>query len=226
MIVERDAFLARVRGATGGRTPAAPPVFLSPSARADRAATLSLMAQRWRREGAAWYHVVPADVGAAVSSALAGARVRRAVLSADPLLASLGVAQALEAVGIACVDLPRSPDAVHAVLPQVDAGVTVVAYGVAETGTLVEVARPTQPQSLSLVPRVHVAVLPTLDDLFAALGDAPVEHALTLISGPSGTADIALQHVTGVHGPEYVHVVLVDEAAPRTSPDGPPAVAQ
>jgi L-lactate dehydrogenase complex protein LldG len=56
------------------------------------------------------------------------------------------------------------------------------------------------------------AVLASLDDLFAAVSALPVEHTLSLISGPSGTADIDLQHVVGVHGPRDVHVIIVDGA--------------
>jgi len=52
----------------------------------------------------------------------------------------------------------------------------------------------------------------SLDDLFATLTALPVEHTLSLISGPSGTADIEIQHVTGVHGPGDVHVVIVGGA--------------
>jgi len=218
--VEREAFLSRVRAATGAPTPAAPPEFLSPSPPGDREAALALMEERWRRPRAAWYRVAQADAAAAVVAIVAGAGARRVALSADPLLASLGVAEALGAAGVACIDPPRTLEGVHAALPHADAGVTVPAYAVAETGTLVEVARPDQPRSLSLLPPIHVAVLraeavlPTLDDLFAALSAAPAERTLTLISGPSGTADIGLQHVTGVHGPGDVHLIVVDDAAP------------
>ena len=67
----------------------------------------------------------------------------------------------------------------------------------------------------SLLPRLHIAVLDsqrmlaTLDDLFVmAKGGGLVPHALTLITGPSRTADIELQLVIGVHGPGELCVVL------------------
>lgn len=217
--MERNAFLARVRAATGARTPDGAPRFLTPSPAPDRAAVLAEMAARWRRPRATWREVPSADAAQAVLDALQSAQARRVVVSADPWLDSLGIPRALQTAGISLLEVPRSPEAVHGSLPEVDAGVTVPTYAVAETATLVEAARPEQPRALSLVPPVHVAVLraeavlPALDDLFAALGAGPLEHTMSLISGPSGTADIGLQHVTGVHGPGDVHLIVITDAA-------------
>ncbi len=216
--VTRDAFLARVSAATGAQPPGVAPNFLAPSPARDRGPALAQFAQRWRRPHAACAQAADADGAAAVVGVLAAAGATRVVLSADPLLAEIGLARAIEAAGMTLVEPPRSLEAVHAVLPQIDAGVTVPTYAVAETATLVEVSRPSQPRSLSLVPPLHVAVLraeavlPSLDDLFTALSASPVEHTVTLISGPSGTADIDLQHVTGVHGPGDVHVLILGGA--------------
>ncbi|MBI3975870.1 MAG: LUD domain-containing protein, partial [Armatimonadetes bacterium] len=79
---------------------------------------------------------------------------------------------------------------------------------------------------ISLLPPVHIALvragdlLPRLDDLFAALGREPLGSGTVFISGPSGTGDIGLQHVTGVHGPREVHLVVVDEAVGSAGPPG------
>jgi L-lactate dehydrogenase complex protein LldG len=217
--MEREAFLERVRAATGARPPAGLPRFLAPSPARDRAAVLAEMAAQWRRPRATWTEASPAGAAEAVAAALRTANARRVVVSADPWLDALGVARAVRAAGMTLVDPPRTPEAVHGSLAEVDAGVTVPAYAVAETATLIEVARPEQPRALSLLPPVSVAVLradavlPSLDDLFAALGASPLEHTLSFISGPSGTADIGLQHVTGVHGPGDVHLIVVTGGA-------------
>ena len=91
-----------------------------------------------------------------------------------------------------------------------DAGVTEVDYAVAETGSLVIRHRPEHGRLLSLVPFVHVAIVqpknlvPDLIDLFDALVRDGTGSGVTIISGPSKTADIEMNTVTGVHGPNVI----------------------
>ena len=103
-----------------------------------------------------------------------------------------------------------------------DVGVSGVDFALADTGTLVLLARKGQARSISLLPPVHIAVmkpeqvLSGLSDLFPLLrGEAEAEgrdlsSAITFITGPSRTADIELTLVVGVHGPLQLHVVLLD----------------
>ena len=96
-----------------------------------------------------------------------------------------------------------------------DAGVTEVDYAVAETGTLVIRHTPAHGRLISLVPFVHVAIveprlfLPDLIDLFEALKKDGTGSGVTLISGPSKTADIEMNTVTGVHGPNIVKAFVL-----------------
>jgi len=103
----------------------------------------------------------------------------------------------------------------------IDAGIGVsgVDYALADTGTLVLLAREGQPRSISLVPPVHIAIVKAdqvvhgLDDLFGLLrsekGVRDLGSAVTFITGASRTADIELTLVVGVHGPQELHVVIV-----------------
>jgi L-lactate dehydrogenase complex protein LldG len=105
-------------------------------------------------------------------------------------------------------------------------GVSGVDYALADTGTLVLLACQGQARSISLLPPVHIAVvkpeqiLSGLADLFPLLrGAAEAEgrdlsSAITFITGPSRTADIELTLVVGVHGPQELHVVLLDSSSP------------
>jgi L-lactate dehydrogenase complex protein LldG len=96
-------------------------------------------------------------------------------------------------------------------------GITAVDYALADSGTLCLLAGKRQPRTASLLPPIHVAILRPeqilrgLDDLFALLpsGD-DLSSAVTLITGPSRTADIELTLVVGVHGPQQLHVILAD----------------
>lgn len=96
-----------------------------------------------------------------------------------------------------------------------DAGVTEVDYAVAETGTLVIRHRPEHGRLLSLVPFVHVAIVQPknfvadLIDLFDILAKEGTGSGVTMISGPSKTADIEMTVVTGVHGPNVVRVFVL-----------------
>jgi L-lactate dehydrogenase complex protein LldG len=103
-------------------------------------------------------------------------------------------------------------------------GVTVADWGIAESATIVQLTRPGRPRSTSLVPSIHIAVLP-LANLVADLAEAYALirgeqnlDSLVLISGPSKTADIEACMVLGAHGPRAMHlVVLTDSIAAATS---------
>ena len=95
-------------------------------------------------------------------------------------------------------------------------GVTDVDYAVAETGTVVIRHRPEHGRLLSLVPFVHVAIVepkcmvPDLIDLFAVLKRDGTGSGVPLISGPSKTADIEMNTVIGVHGPNIVKAFVLN----------------
>jgi L-lactate dehydrogenase complex protein LldG len=104
---------------------------------------------------------------------------------------------------------------------EADIGISGVDYALADTGTLVLFAGELQPRSVSLLPPVHVAIvrpqqiLPELSDLFPLLqgesnGLRNLSSAITFITGPSRTADIELKLVVGVHGPQELHVLMLD----------------
>ena len=85
---------------------------------------------------------------------------------------------------------------------------------IAETGTIVCSSAGGRAVQAGLLPAHHVAIVRrerifgTLDDLFAAVSAAPPTN-LTLVTGPSRTADIELTLAIGVHGPEKLDIILV-----------------
>jgi len=95
-------------------------------------------------------------------------------------------------------------------------GISSADYALADTGTLVMLASPAEARLISLLPPVHIAVVPIervlsgLDELFAVLPNPAAQtSSMVLITGPSRTADIEQILVRGVHGPGEIHVVLV-----------------
>jgi L-lactate dehydrogenase complex protein LldG len=89
-----------------------------------------------------------------------------------------------------------------------------VSAAIAETGSIVCASSGGKAVQASLLPSQHVAIVPrdrifaTLDDFFAGQAAAPPTN-LTIITGPSRTADIELNLVIGVHGPERLDIIVV-----------------
>jgi L-lactate utilization protein LutC len=89
-----------------------------------------------------------------------------------------------------------------------------VSAAIAETGSIVCDSRGGKAVQASLLPSQHVAIVPR-DKIFATLDDFFAEHVktpptnITIITGPSRTADIELNLVIGVHGPERLDIIVV-----------------
>lgn len=96
-----------------------------------------------------------------------------------------------------------------------DVGVTCAQAGIAETGTLVLDSSRERHRLVSLVPPVHIAIL-NAAQIVETLGEAlstlhqgkQVSPIVTLVTGPSRTADIELTLAIGVHGPQELIVIL------------------
>lgn len=100
-----------------------------------------------------------------------------------------------------------------------DIGITSVDYALAATGSFVMIASPQEARLVSLLPPVHVAVIPqsrmvaNLDELLTLVPKpADITSSMVLITGPSRTADIEQILVRGVHGPGEVYAVIVEES--------------
>ncbi len=95
-------------------------------------------------------------------------------------------------------------------------GMTSAHAALADTGSVVLVHGAGRARLVSLLPPVHVAIVPvaclhaTLGALLVAQPGLLRESAnVVVVTGPSRTADIEMTLTRGVHGPRFVHVVLV-----------------
>ena len=106
---------------------------------------------------------------------------------------------------------------------QADIGISGANLAIAESGTLVIVSNEGNVRLATTLPPVHIAVVTaekfveTLEEaavLIKALTVASSGKKLTsyvsFITGPSSTTDIEKEQVVGVHGPQEVHVVILD----------------
>jgi len=147
-------------------------------------------------------------LGPALAELVTAEAVRKATLWTTPDLESLDVAGALQALGVEIVP----PQAGKARVAECELGVTGVDAALPETGTLVLRSSPDRPRVVSLLPRIHLAILRPAAlraDLHQAFGDVQGDGYCVFVTGPSRTADIELTLTLGVHGPRSLHVWLL-----------------
>jgi L-lactate dehydrogenase complex protein LldG len=107
-----------------------------------------------------------------------------------------------------------SPQAGMRAVAECDLGVTGVDAALPETGTLLLRSSPEKPRVVSLLPRIHLAILrPSAlrADLHQAFAEVKGDGYVVLVTGPSRTADIELTLTLGVHGPKSLYAWLLDE---------------
>ena len=135
--------------------------------------------------------------------------IRKATLWQTTELQALGVSEILAGLGVEIVSSQAGKDA----LVRCDLGVTGVDMALPETGTLVLRASPQQPRAVSLLPRVHLALVRPVHlraDLEIVLREIRTEPYFVFVTGPSRTADIELTVTIGVHGPQVLYVWVLE----------------
>lgn len=162
------------------------------------------------------------SVAGALNGCLEKHRVGRSILNARELEGPLGLKGVLEARGIQVVPwgVAHSKDEAFGC----EASVTDCRCAMADSGSLLVWSDAEFGRSSTLVVPVHVVLLPAsriLPDMIEALAYAFDETAgksaegrlpsnIVIINGPSKTADIEMNLVTGVHGPKFLYVVVME----------------
>ena len=210
--------IGRVRKALGRSKPLAeaptPPEILEPVTRLVQSeiGLPELFATRAQANKMHVESVSPDSVANAMIDLLRAKNLKRIAMPASSSLEKLGVAKALRAAGLQVSGWDQiTLDELY----EFDASVTDVTWAIAETGSLVIKSSRNHGRSISLVPMVHVAIVepkncvPDLLDLMEILEKEGVGNNVTIITGPSKTADIEGALVVGVHGPGEVHVFVL-----------------
>jgi L-lactate dehydrogenase complex protein LldG len=108
-------------------------------------------------------------------------------------------------------------EAFRAACFEAQAGITGADFAIAETGTLGIIFHANQPRLISIVPELHIAIVPT-DRLMPTYEQAIIRtfhdqrmtpSQLVFITGPSASADIQAIAFKGMHGPRKLIVILV-----------------
>jgi L-lactate dehydrogenase complex protein LldG len=155
--------------------------------------------------------VVPntAAVIPAISALLGDKRI---VASNAPFLVACGIT-GLSQVQSGITDR----ETLRAACATADIGISSVDYALGETGSFVMLSSPNEARLVSLLPPIHIAIIPksrilaNLDELLTLI-PKPAEQtsSMVLITGPSRTADIEQILIRGVHGPGEVYAVIVE----------------
>lgn len=217
---DRAAFLARLRGRLAGGVPAnlahplPPPSGATPVATSCRLDADDLVGSFVRNAEAVRVVVHPV-AGTAVPQTLVADvverhRVSNAVVSHEPEAAALVPALAGQGVFVHQVSTAASAGA--------DLGVTGAVAAIATTGTLVQHSGAVGGRSASLLPPVHLCILPAsrivpgTAEVLRALDDEALPSNVVLVTGPSRSGDIEQIIALGVHGPVTVEVALLLDA--------------
>lgn len=139
------------------------------------------------------------------------------------------IVQGLRKVGIK-LDISSSPEEIAGAVREflrrkifsADIGISGANALAADTGSIVLVENESNIRLVTSVPKKHIAlvpidkIVPTLEDAFkvaivqAAYDGLYPPTYISVITGPSSTADIEHKRVYGAQGPKELHVILLD----------------
>lgn len=218
-MADRQPFLQRVRRALGRAEPLSqapiPPAIDESVARLVQSdiGLRELFARRAAENAMVVTRVCVEDLAGELIGVLRQAECRRVCLSAGPSLPRWNLFESLSREGF---DVHTWEQITLDEAYELDCGVTDVFCAVAETGSLVIRPDAGHGRAISLVPPLHVAIVEPsavvgdLLDLFEKLWREACGQNVLIITGPSKTADIEMNLVTGVHGPGAVRVFLLE----------------
>ncbi len=136
---------------------------------------------------------------------------RRVVVNGEPVVAEVDWRARLPHIQWFFVG--KDEGDLRAFCAQADAGLSGVVAALAETGSVILASGPGLSRMATLLPPVHIAVVPRAaitTDLFTWTAERKGEMpaAMTIVTGPSKTADIEQTLAVGVHGPKRYVVVI------------------
>ena len=206
----REAILAKVRSALEPytETPLEPPASarFEPRTTAGPDSEMDLLLDEVRRlSGHSRKVQGPEGFAVAFEELVKVERIRKASFSDHPLYRQCGLVELLARLGVEII--PPASDRRR--LAECDLGMTVADGALPETGTVLLRTTKGQPDLLSLLPRVHLALVTPdalFPDLHHAFALAKGDRHFVLVSGSSRTADIEKVLTLGVHGPKSFHL--------------------
>ncbi len=197
-----------------GRTAQSPlgsrPVIYGPRQPDSRDSEVECFLSEVKKLSGVGQQLALSDINSALQTLVAEKNIQKAPAGNTPRLRQWGVTEILNSLGVELV----SPNASKHEMALCDLGITEADYLLPETGTLVLHSSAEMPRAVSLLPRIHLALVrPEMlrVDLHQVFAEAKDRHYLVFVTGPSRTADIELTTTLGVHGPKGLFVWMIEE---------------
>ncbi len=207
----REEMLRRIRNGLGPTAdskagPIPETARIAPRAPGDADAELDLFLSEVEKLGGKTRRLQnEAELSSALGELVEAEAVKKATLWQTQELKELFAEETLRGAGVEIV----SPYEPYRHVAECELGVTTADFALPETGTLVLRSDAERPRVVSLLPRVHLALLrPSIlrADLHQVLNVLKQDGYFVFITGPSRTSDIELTTTIGVHGPKTLYV--------------------
>ncbi len=218
-VISRSEILDRIRNATGSIVKTqvqiagdytALPRNYTRRGQLSAEARIALMIERLREYDAEVVECSPEELPAAIAAQLAASGKLKFV--APPRTPAAWMVTA--AYQITGFEWNIDHGLATSEIEQAEGVVTAAFCGVADSGTIVLHHSPAEGRRvLTLLPDWHLCILKasqvveTLPEYFSRCPQP--QPLVTWISGPSATADIEMTRIKGVHGPRFLHVILM-----------------
>ncbi len=220
-VSSRERILDRIRAATQSAPGAAQqsaaaydaiPRLYARSGKLSAEDRAALMLERLREYGAEVVECAPRELPAAIAAQIVASGRRRFV--APPGIPPEWLSEPAKSIeAFECVLDHRLETAA---IEQAEGVLTAAFCAIADSGTIVlHHSAGEGRRVLTLLPDWHLCILKTsqivetLPEYFDRCAQPPA--VVTWISGPSATADIEMTRIQGVHGPRFLHVILVND---------------
>ena len=162
------------------------------------------------------------DVAQEVKQIIQQYNAKKVLAWQDERLTQFGLQQALADTEAIFWDVEQGFESLTNYAKDSQIGITYTELGLAETGTIVLFNEGGKGRSVSLLPEIHIAILPAsqikarLTQALKKIKKTYDEHGklpslINFITGPSRTSDIEMVLTIGVHGPKELHVIIVED---------------
>lgn len=153
-----------------------------------------------------------------VKSILEETGCKSIILSDEKIVKEFDIQTIASNMGINCRYASDFPgEAYRRSMFQAEGGLSGCDYALADSGSLVMRHDSQKQRLISLAPNYYIGivrasqVLKDRFDLAAILEKGEETAAVSLVTGVSRTADVALQVVLGMHGPRKVYIILIED---------------